>query len=202
MSENETLPPPDGEVLDTLRLRLVPLRVEDADDMAGVLAEAALYEFTGGSPPTRDELRARYRRQIARRSPDGAEAWHNWIVRTRDPDEAVGFVQATITGGGCTADIAWVIGVPWQGRGLATEAARAMVAWIEARGTATITAHVHPGHRASERVAERAGLAATDVVRDGERLWRRDASTHRPGTEPSPERRTARRSQTPTEPGT
>ena len=195
MSERETFPPPDGGVLATPRLRLVPLRIEDADDMAGVLAEPALYEFTGGCPPSRDELRARYRRQVIGASPGGLQVWHNWIVRTRDPDEAVGFVQATITDGGRVADIAWVIGVPWQGRGFATEAAWAMVAWIEARGATTITAHVHPGHRASERVAERAGLAVTDEVEDGERVWRRDASTHRPGTEPRPERRTARRTE-------
>jgi RimJ/RimL family protein N-acetyltransferase len=176
LNENDPSPDPDGEVLATARLRLVPLRVEDAAEMTGVLADAALYAFTGGRAPSQDELRARYRRQVVGRSPNDGEAWRNWIVRTRDPDEAVGFVQATITDGGRVADVAWVIGVPWQGRGFAAEAARAMVAWLEARGAATIMAHVHPGHIASERVAARAGLTATDEVEDGERVWRRDAT--------------------------
>ena len=35
----------------TVRLRVEPLRVEDADDMVEVLSDARLYEFTGGSPP-------------------------------------------------------------------------------------------------------------------------------------------------------
>jgi RimJ/RimL family protein N-acetyltransferase len=154
--------------------------------MAGVLADAALYAFTGGCPPSADELRARYRHQVVGRSPDGGEAWCNWIVRMRDPDVAVGFVQATIADGGRVADVAWVIGVPWQGRGFATEAARAMVAWLEARGATTVTAHVHPDHVASGRVAERAGLVASDDVVDGERVWRREAprySAHRLGAE-------------------
>jgi RimJ/RimL family protein N-acetyltransferase len=184
LSGNESPPSPGGEVVATARLRLVPLRIEDAVEMTGVLADPALYAFTGGFPPSRDELRARYRHQVVGRSPDGREAWHNWMVRTRDPDEAVGFVQATITDGGGVADIAWVVGVPWQGRGFGTEAARAMVEWLEARGAVTITAHVHPDHAASARVAERAGLVATDSVEDGERVWHRDVSAHQAGAEP------------------
>ena len=142
--------------------------------MADVLADAALYAFTGGCPPSPDELRARYRHQVVGWSPDGREAWRNWIVRTLDPDEAVGFVQSTTTNSGRVADIAWVIGVPWQGRGFATEAARTLVAWLETHGVTTITAHVHPDHAASVRVAERAGLLATNAVEDGERIWRLD----------------------------
>ncbi len=38
----------------------------------------------------------------------------------------------------------------------------------------TITAHVHPDHAASARVAELASLLATDEVDDGERVWRRE----------------------------
>ena len=34
-----------------------------------------------------------------------------------------------------------------------------------------VLAAVHPGHLASERVAARAGLAPTDRIVDGERVW-------------------------------
>ncbi len=43
----------------TARLVLDPLRAEDADEMAQVLADPTLHEFIGGEPATRDELRAR-----------------------------------------------------------------------------------------------------------------------------------------------
>jgi RimJ/RimL family protein N-acetyltransferase len=166
---------PLAEQLATARLDLIPLRPEDADEMVGVLADPRLYRFTGGVPPSRDELLARYERQSAGHSADGTEEWHNWIVRWRPAGEAIGFVQATIVDPRGPADIAWLIGVPWQGRGFASEAARALVAWLERSGVSLITAHIHPDHRASAAVAARAGLEPTDRIDDGERVWQRVA---------------------------
>jgi RimJ/RimL family protein N-acetyltransferase len=161
------------EPIATARLDLVPLQVADAGEMAGVLADAALYAFIGGQPPTEAELVDRYRAQVRGRSADGREAWRNWVVRERTSGVAAGFVQATITGGGSRAEVAWLIGVPWQGRGYATEAARGLVAWLVGTGVDTIIAHVHPDHEASAAVAQRAGLVPTDAWIDGERVWRR-----------------------------
>ncbi|MEO5966404.1 MAG: GNAT family N-acetyltransferase, partial [Candidatus Limnocylindrales bacterium] len=123
-------------------------------------------------------------------SADGTERWRNWTVRQIESGAAIGFVQATITGDrpGETADVAWVIGVPWQGRGYATEAARAMARRLGDEGVATITAHVYPDHTGSERVAERLGLAPTDAVEDGERVWRGVVTGSR-GEVVDPERR-------------
>lgn len=158
----------------TPRLTLEPLRVEDADEMVGVLADPTLYEFTGDAPPTLEELRARYARQVRGSSPDGGEEWRNWIVRERASGHAVGFVQATISGERRDrAEIAWLIGVEWQRRGYAGEAAAALVEWLETRGVMTIDAHVHPDNTASAGVAKRVGLAATQEIVDGETVWRR-----------------------------
>jgi RimJ/RimL family protein N-acetyltransferase len=162
-----------AEPLATPRLSLIPLQPEDAAEMVDVLADLRLYTFTGGGPPSRDELLARYVRQSVGRSADGSEEWHNWIIRPRPQGEAIGFAQATIAGPRGPADIAWLIGVPWQGHGFAAEAARAVVAWLEGGGVSVITAHIYPGHSASEAVAARAGLEPTDEIDDGERIWRR-----------------------------
>ncbi|HEY2307356.1 MAG TPA: GNAT family N-acetyltransferase [Streptosporangiaceae bacterium] len=160
--------------ISSARLRLVPLAVADAAEMAGVLSGDALYTYTGGAPPGLDELRARYAGQAAGRSPDGREEWRNWILR-REPDgDAVGYVQATITGEGRRAEIAWVVGLPWQGHGYATEAARALVGWLDSRGVQVIQARIHPEHAASAAVARRAGLRPSGAVEDGEQLWLRD----------------------------
>lgn len=157
----------------TPRLLLTPLRPEDAGPMAGVLADERLHEFIGGGPATAAELRSRYSR-LAAGSPDRGEAWLNWIVRLRQSREPVGTVQATVLRRGefWEAVVAWVIGTSWQGRGYASEAARALVGWLSGRGAAVITAHIHPRHAASARVAERAGLFPTAAVVDGERVWR------------------------------
>lgn len=158
------------------RLSLVPLVAGDADEMVGVLSDAALYDFTGGSPPGLGELRARYTRLAAGRSPDGREEWRNWIIRREPGRTAVGYVQATILDAGTRAEIAWVVGLDWQRQGFATEAARALVSWLEARGVTAVQAHIHPDHAASAAVARRAGLVPTGRFEDGEQLWVRRPS--------------------------
>jgi len=157
----------------TKRLLLTPLRPQDADELVDVLADPRLHHFIGGQPATLDELGARYARLAAGSSkPD--EVWCNWIVRRRADSQPVGTVQATLTShdGAWTAHVAWVIGIPWQHQGLASEAARALVCWLGSHGVHDIVAHIHPDHVASMRVASRAGLQPTDDEVDGEQVWR------------------------------
>ncbi|MFI9813858.1 GNAT family N-acetyltransferase [Saccharothrix variisporea] len=161
------------EVITTARLELLPLRVEHAEEMAEVLADPGLHTFIGGAPDDVGALRSRYRRMIAG-SPDPAVSWLNWVVRLRSEGCLTGTVQAT-AGPGPVAEVAWVVGTPWQGRGIATEAARGLVDWLGRHGVRTVIAHIHPEHRASAAVAAAAGLAPTDEVHDGEVRWRRDA---------------------------
>lgn len=158
--------------LRTERLDLVPLAPADAGEMVDVLADPALYAFIGGEPPSLPDLRRRYRRLAAGGSDDGQQAWHNWIVRLAADGRAVGTVQATLSTARPAAEIAWVIGMPWQGVGYASEAAGALVGWLAGTGITTIVAHVHPSHAASAAVARRAGLLPTDEIEDGERVWR------------------------------
>lgn len=158
--------------ISTERLTLLPLLPEHADEMTSVLADPALYTFIGGTPPTRQELRSRYTRWSAG-SPDPGEVWCNWVIRLRCEESLAGWVQATIrTADVSSAELAWVIGAPWQGRGIATEAARALVAWLREQAVRTIVAHIHPDHMASAAVATAAGLAPTGLVHDGELEWR------------------------------
>ncbi|MEV5435991.1 GNAT family N-acetyltransferase [Streptomyces sp. NPDC052682] len=159
-----------AETFATARLDLVPLRVEDAVEMAGVLADPALYVFIGGAPSAVEELRDRYERLVAG-APDRGVSWCNWVLRDRAEQCLVGTVQATVGAEGC-AEIAWVVGTPWQGRGFASEAARGLVGWLRSRNVRTVVAHVHPEHRASAAVARAAGLAPTGETEDGETRWR------------------------------
>jgi RimJ/RimL family protein N-acetyltransferase len=162
-----------SETIATERLSLEPLRPEDADEMAAVLGDERLHEFVGGRPLTLAELRERYAALAAGSGKTNVQ-WLNWIVRRHADSQPLGSVQATVTNGdaGCTAHVAWVIGVEWQSQGFATEAARALVEWLRKRGADTILANIHPDHRASAAVARRAGLEPTDEQRDGEQVWR------------------------------
>ena len=152
------------------RLRLEPLCVDHAVEMESVLRDAGLYAFTGGSPLSRGALELRYARQVAG-SPDPQEEWHNWVVRLGDDGPAVGYVQATVRPGDGVAELAWVVGSPWQGRGLARDAAALVLAELAARGVPRIVAHILPDHVASQRVAAALGMAPTDRLVDGEVEW-------------------------------
>jgi len=68
-----------------------------------------------------------------------------------------------------------VIGLPWQGFGFASEAAQALVRWLEGRGIRTITAHVHPDHHASSSVASasRGIFSKRDSRSDSSLRWTR-----------------------------
>jgi len=163
----------ESSAIETERLRLVTLRAEDADEMAVVLDDERLHEFTGGRPATLGELRAHYERLVAGSGrPD--EVWLNWIIRRRADSQTVGTVQATLTqrDGRRRASVAWVIGTQWQREGFASEAARALVERLREEGVDEIVAHIHPDHRASAAVAARAGLEPTDEQMGGERVWR------------------------------
>ena len=164
---------PTPQTLETERFYLEPLSVDHAAKMVKVLADPVLYEFTGDEPPTYSELQRRYTAQCAGGSKDGSQWWLNWVIKHKSAGSLIGFVQATVEAvqGNLTADIAWVVSSAFQGQGVATEAARAMVDWLQPHGVVSIVAFVHPEHHASMSVAKKLGLAATAVVEDGEVRW-------------------------------
>ena len=173
---------PTAQQIDTRRLRLEPLRIEHAEEMAVRLDDPGLHAFTGGRPATVDELRARYARQVVGHSADAGEGWLNWIVRLKDTRELAGTVQATVrrgTGPHLCADVAWVVASSYQGQGIASEASMAMVEWLRDQGVNEIVALIHPDHSASSTVARHLGLGPTRDVVDGEVRWVSDLSAPR-----------------------
>jgi RimJ/RimL family protein N-acetyltransferase len=170
----------------TARLDLEPLLATHAAELAPVLDDPALHEFTGGTPLDTAALTARYTRLTARRAPDGGQHWGNWVIRVRETGQAVGTMQATLPAGGPAAglaEVAWVLARAAQGRGYATEAASSLVGRLAADGW-TVLAHIHPGHLASQRVAAAAGLSRTSAMHNGEFCWIRSktGSPKRPGS--------------------
>ena len=157
----------------TDRLELEPLAVAHAAELAPLLDDPRLHELTGGAPVSAAVLADRYQRLERRRSPEGDQGWGNWVMRVRATGRAVGTVQATLPADGPAAgpaEVAWVVAREAQGRGYAKEAARSLVALLQAAGW-TVVAHIHPGHLASQGVARAAGLSPTGDVHDGEVRW-------------------------------
>ncbi len=159
-------------LLSSYRLVLSPMVQGDACDLFELLKEPDLYRFTRDAPPSSaDELRERIRLWERRRSPEGDELWLNWTLRLKASGQVVGYLQATV--GDETAELAWVVGVPFQRRGYATEAAKRAAAWIrEYLEVRYLKATIHPDHVASCRVASNIGLRPSgQLTEEGEQLW-------------------------------
>jgi RimJ/RimL family protein N-acetyltransferase len=148
---------------------LVPLRASDARELAPLLDDPELHTFIGGEPLTLQELEERYRRLEAGAPAGLEEQWFNWVIRRVEHGQAVGTAQATVRG--MEAIVAWVIARCWQGRGYASDAARALVRWLRDENGLAVKAHIHPDHDASVRVARAAGLEPTKAWVEGERVW-------------------------------
>lgn len=162
-----------GEGWRTARLTVEPMTSALASEMHSVLADLAMYAFTGGAPRSAADLEARYGRLAVGHSADGAELWGNWVLRVTASGAAAGELQATLPGPGPStgpAIVAWILGTGFQGHGYASEAAISLVDRLRAVGW-SVAADIHPDHAASQQVARAAGLVRTDQVVDGEQRW-------------------------------
>ena len=152
-------------------IKIVPVNRSHAAAMFPILVSRELYRFTGGEPPNSvAEIEKWFTALETRSSQDGSERWLTWIIQLVECSTSIGYVQATISDG--KADLAWLIGVDWQGQGYATEAIRALVDWLHENQLDMITAHIHPNHEVSQRLARSAGLHRKELMRDGEEIWK------------------------------
>jgi RimJ/RimL family protein N-acetyltransferase len=174
-------PAPTLPILSTPRLTLEPVTVDHAEELAVALNDPRLYDVIGGEPRSASSWRKVLAAWERRRSPTGDERWLNWAVRLAS-GELVGYVQATVVD--TDADIAYVVGTPWQGHGYATEAAGAMLDHLRDDQRVAVTrAWIADGHEPSERVARRLRLAPTiERNAEGERLWRSRQASVEPGS--------------------
>jgi [ribosomal protein S5]-alanine N-acetyltransferase len=151
------------QTLHTARLTLEPRVAAHADALFPILADPRQREFHDDDPVSLDALRERFRKGESCRSPDGRELWLNWALLLRDGDDsAIGFVQATVQEDH-RAWVAYQVATALWGRGLATEATRAMVEHLMAHYAVTqCMATVDQRNKRSWRLLERLGFSRTD----------------------------------------
>jgi [ribosomal protein S5]-alanine N-acetyltransferase len=152
--------------LRTPHVVLEPLCAAHAAEMFKPLFDPIHYQFIPQDPPASLEvLRARFERLEGRRSPNGRELWLNWALRLAS-GEAVGLVQATGYPDG-RISIAYELFRAHQGRGIATQAVRAML--LHLRDQAKLnraTALVDTRNQRSIRLLERLGFSRTRLIVD------------------------------------
>lgn len=160
-------------VLRTARLTLGPLESRDATALVTLAGAFEIADTTATIPHpyTADDARIFLALDAAERTAGGAL---RFAVRP-DGESLVGVVGLhQIDRDRLQAELGYWIGVPWWGRGYATEAARAVVRYgFDELGLHKIHAHYLTRNLASGRVLERIGMRQEGLLREQMRKWGR-----------------------------
>ncbi|WP_062521058.1 GNAT family N-acetyltransferase [Demequina silvatica] len=170
--------------LETARLLLRPFTTEDAADVHVYASDPAVCRFTEWGPNSEEDTRA----WVAHAESAGIPS--HWAITLRD--DAVGAAGAipagTVVGGvgvygedrgpldasPGVRELGWVVRRDLWGRGIATEAVRAVIeALIKEDELRQVHARCRPEHKASAKVMAHLGLSLVrrienDVERDGQ----------------------------------
>jgi RimJ/RimL family protein N-acetyltransferase len=147
--------------LETERLRLRGHCPADFVHCAAMWADPLVTRYIGGTPLSKEESWGRMLRYA------GHWAWLGfgyWAIEEKATGDFVGeagfadYRRNLEPSFENTPEIGWVLAAPSHGKGYATEAARAVVAWGDLHFSGLRTACIiHPEHEASIRVAEKCG---------------------------------------------
>jgi len=148
-------------ILKTERLTLRGHRLEDFVDCAAMWADPEVTRFIGGKPLTEEEAWTRLLRYVGHWALLGFGYWVAEEDATGSLVGEIGFaeykrdLEPSLKG---TPEVGWVLASQAHGKGYATEAVRAVVAWGDAHFSAARTACIiAPENVASIRVAVKCG---------------------------------------------
>lgn len=148
-------------VLTTARLRLRAHRPDDFEAMCALWADPFVTRHTTGHPLTPERAWARLLRHLGQWS---ALGFGFWVVEDRTEGRFVGKVgfgdvrRSLVPALPDMPEAGWILSREASGRGLATEAMRAALDWLDARAAHPRSFCIFdPAHGASLRVAEKLG---------------------------------------------
>ncbi|MBI1186240.1 MAG: GNAT family N-acetyltransferase [Alphaproteobacteria bacterium] len=152
----------EAPTIDTARLRL---RAHALDDFAACFAlwsDPAVTTFIGGRPSSRDEVWSRLLRYVGHWRLLG---YGFWLIEDRETGAFVGEIGFADFKRGFMPDfddhpeMGWALSPAHQGKGYASEAARAAMDWAQARFPASpFVCMIDPANAPSIRVAEKIGF--------------------------------------------
>jgi RimJ/RimL family protein N-acetyltransferase len=147
--------------LQTERLKLRAHQLADFPSLAAMWADPLVTRHIGGKPATSEESWTRLLRYAGHWALLGFGYWALEEKSTGFYAGETGFAdykRILDTPLKQAPEIGWVIAPAFHGKGYATEAVRAVVAWGDAHfGPAQTTCLIDPENRASIRVAEKCG---------------------------------------------
>jgi RimJ/RimL family protein N-acetyltransferase len=154
---------PDITGLETPRLVLRPLELVDAEQAQRLFPQWEIVRFlTNRVPwPFPDDGVFTHYRDVTLPAMERGEEWH-WSLRLKSrPDQLIGCVSLLKTE---NHNRGFWLGLPWQGRGLMTEAVEAVTDyWFDVLGFSVLRAPKAAVNAASRRISEKQGMRVIGV---------------------------------------
>ena len=148
-------------LIETERLILRAHRLDDFPALVAMWGEPAVARFISGNPSTREECWARLLRY---RGHWALLGFGYWAVQWKDSAQLIGDVGFANWARDISPSLdglpegGWVFSTETHGRGIATEAVNAALAWMDEKfGAKTTACIINPENAASIRVAQKAG---------------------------------------------
>jgi GrpB-like predicted nucleotidyltransferase (UPF0157 family)/RimJ/RimL family protein N-acetyltransferase len=145
-----------GFPLETERLVLRSKTLGDLDAMQELYGDPDVAAWLGGEPFNREQTREHLLRHMRLEREHG---FATWAVVEQSSGKVIGHCGLQHLDGGPEVEVGWALVPSRWGRGYATEAARASVAWgFEQLGLEEIVAVTRPTNARSRRVMEKLGM--------------------------------------------
>jgi RimJ/RimL family protein N-acetyltransferase len=152
--------------LETKRLILRPLQLDDAEQTQRLFAQWEIVKYLNAQVPWPfpENLAFAHYRDAILPAMERGEEWH-WSLRLKEsPEQLIGKISLQH---GAWDNRGYWLGLPWQGRGLMTEAVAAVNDfWFDVLGFPVLRAPKAVANVASRRISEKTGMR---VVRTLER---------------------------------
>jgi RimJ/RimL family protein N-acetyltransferase len=154
-------------ILESERLKLRGHRLNDFIHSAGMWADPEVTRYIGGKPLTEEESWYRLLRYVGHWSLLG---FGYWVIEEKATGNFIGEIGFADYKRGLPAleglpEIGWAFVSQARGKGYATEAVRAAVAWSDTRFPSAQTACIiNPENLASIRVAEKCGYRQVQLT--------------------------------------
>jgi RimJ/RimL family protein N-acetyltransferase len=164
----------DFEPIETDRLRLRRSRPEDADAISAYRSDPDVRRWQGWERTDPESLRAEIE-EMAARAPGEPGGWVQLSVEERATGRLVGDIGLSpVDGEPGVVKVGYTIAPSEQGRGYATEAMRALVAYaLDRLGAEVVRAYASADNIPSIRVAEKTGMRLVERIehRSGGEVW-------------------------------
>jgi len=155
-------------VIETPRLRLRPHRPDDLTDCLAMWSDPAVVRYIGGKPSSEQQT---WSRILTYHGLWELLGFGYWAIEERESGRHAGdagfadFKRAIAPSMRDVPEAGWALGAEFGGRGYATEALSAALAWVDrAIAPPRIVCLMDAANLASRRVAEKCGFRVFDRV--------------------------------------